>query len=37
MAGYDRRVVYRRDPITDIPTIETDQYKYYEDGTFEHV
>ena len=31
----DRRVVYRRDPITDIPTIETDQYKYYEDGTFE--
>ena len=31
----DRRVIYRRDPITDIPTIETDQYKYYEDGTFE--
>ena len=31
----DRRVVYRRDPINDIPTIETDQYKYYEDGTFE--
>ena len=31
----DRRVVYRRDPITDIPTIETDQYKYYEDGTYE--
>jgi len=31
----DRRVVYRRDQITDIPTIETDQYKYYEDGTYE--
>ena len=31
----DRRVLYRRDPITDIPTIETDQYKYYEDGTYE--
>ena len=31
----DRRVIYRRDPITDIPTIETNQYKYYEDGTHE--
>jgi len=31
----DKRVIYRRDPITDIPTIETDQYKYYEDGTHE--
>ena len=31
----DRRVVYRRDPITDIPTIETKQYKYYSDGTYE--
>ena len=31
----DRRVIYRRDPITDIPTIETAQYKYYEDGTHE--
>ena len=31
----DRRIIYRRDPITDIPTIETDQYKYYEDGTHE--
>lgn len=31
----DRRVIYRRDPITDIPTIETDQYKYYENGTHE--
>ena len=24
----DRRVIYRRDPINDIPTIETKQYKY---------
>ena len=31
----DRYIVYRRDPITDIPTIETKQYKYYEDGTHE--
>ena len=31
----NRRVIYRRDPISDIPTIETKQYKYYEDGTYE--
>ena len=31
----DRRIVYRRDPITDVPTIETKQYKYYENGTYE--
>ena len=31
----DRRIVYRRDPINDVPTIETDQYKYYEDGTYQ--
>jgi len=31
----DRRIVYRRDPITDVPTIETKQYKYYEDGTYQ--
>ena len=29
----DRRIVYRKDPDTDIPTIETKQYKYYENGT----
>ena len=28
-------VIYRRDPINDIPTIETNLYKYYEDGTHE--
>ena len=31
----DRRIIYRRDPINDKPSIETDQYKYYEDGTYE--
>jgi len=31
----DRRVVYRREPINDKPTIDTDQYKYYENGTYE--
>ena len=30
-----KRQIYRRDPITDVPTIETNQYKYYEDGTYE--
>ena len=30
-----RRIVFRRDPITDKPTIETHQYKYYENGTYE--
>jgi len=29
------RIVYRRDPINDVPTIETDKYKYYKDGTYE--
>ena len=31
----DRRVIYRREPINDKPTIETNQYKYYEKGTYE--
>ena len=31
----DRYIVYRRDPVNDIPTIETKQYKYYKDGTYE--
>ena len=31
----DRRIIYRRDPINDIPTIETKQYCYYENGTYE--
>jgi len=31
----DRRIVYRKDPDTDIPTIENSQYKYYENGTYQ--
>ena len=31
----DCRINYRRDPVNDIPTIETALYKYYEDGTHE--
>ena len=31
----DKHVIYRRDPINDVPTIETKHYKYYEDGTHE--
>tara|TARA_R110000824_G_scaffold181284_1_gene362031 strand:- start:211 stop:861 length:651 start_codon:yes stop_codon:yes gene_type:complete len=30
-----RRIVYRRNPITDTPTAETDQYMYFETGTYE--
>jgi hypothetical protein len=31
----DRRILYRKDPDTDIPTIETEKYKFYEDGTYQ--
>ena len=31
----DKSIVYRRDPITDVPTGETKQYMYYESGTYE--
>ena len=31
----DRRIIYRRNPINDKPTIETDKYMYYEEGTYE--
>lgn len=31
----DRRILYRQDPIDDIPSIETEQYKYYADGTYQ--
>jgi len=31
----DRRIVYRKDPDTDVPTIETKKYKYYENGTYQ--
>ena len=29
-----KRVIYRRDPITDLPTKETEHYKFYEHGTY---
>ena len=32
----DRRVVYRQFPINDIPTIETNKYMFFENGTYEH-
>ena len=31
----NRHVIYRRDPVSDVPTVETAYYKYYEDGTRE--
>ena len=31
----DHRIVYRRNPITDKPTIENEQYMFYENGTHE--
>ena len=31
----DKRIVYRRDPITDKPTQENKYYMFYEDGTHE--
>lgn len=31
----DRRINYRRDPITDEPTESTDQYDYYAEGTYQ--
>jgi hypothetical protein len=30
-----RRIVYRRDPITDIPDIENDMYMFFENGTYQ--
>ena len=31
----NKRIVYKRNPISDIPTHETKQYMYYENGTHE--
>ena len=31
----NNRVIWRRDPITDIPDIETDKYLFYKDGTYQ--
>jgi len=32
---WDRQVVYRRDPTTDIPDVETEQYMFFKDGTYQ--
>tara|TARA_Y100000385_G_scaffold288407_1_gene354952 strand:+ start:229 stop:843 length:615 start_codon:yes stop_codon:yes gene_type:complete len=32
----DRRIVYRQFPINDTPTIETNKYMFFENGTYEH-
>ena len=32
---WDRRVVYRRDPTTDIPDVDTEQYMFFKDGTYQ--
>jgi len=31
----DKRVIWRRDPITDMPDEETKQYLFYKDGTYQ--
>jgi len=31
----DRRIVYKRDPVNDVPTHQTDQYMFFEQGTYE--
>jgi hypothetical protein len=31
----DRRIVYKRDPIADVPTNQTKQYMFFEQGTYE--
>ena len=32
----DNRVIWRRNPITDIPDIETDKYLFYKSGTYQY-
>ena len=31
----NNRIVYKRDPITDVPTHQTKQYMFFEEGTYE--
>ncbi len=31
----DRSIIYRQDPVNDIPTIDTDKYMFFENGTHE--
>ena len=30
-----KRVIWRREPVTDMPDIETDQYLFYKNGTYQ--
>ena len=30
-----KRIVYRRNPVTDKPTLENKSYMFYENGTYE--
>ena len=32
---WDRQVIYRRDPITDIPDKETKEYMFFKEGTYQ--
>tara|TARA_R110002020_G_scaffold281863_1_gene497529 strand:- start:1272 stop:1886 length:615 start_codon:yes stop_codon:yes gene_type:complete len=32
---WNKQVIYRRDPITDVPDEETEQYMFYKEGTYE--
>ena len=32
---WNKQVVYRRDPTTDTPDEETNQYMFYKDGTYQ--
>ena len=31
----DRRIVYKRDPVDDVPSQQTDKYMFFEQGTYE--
>jgi hypothetical protein len=31
----DKRVIWRREPVTDVPDIETDKYMFYKNGTYQ--
>ena len=33
---WDRQVIYRRDPTTDIPDEETEHYMFYKEGTYQY-
>jgi len=32
----EQRVIYRQMPVNDTPTLETDKYMFFENGTYEH-